>query len=410
MNRLSMGLLFLGCATLVGCGPPPVPELPEITPIDLPAPADVDAVVFLIGDAGASVSGTSPVIHRLQSEVERWSAALARDSAVSVVYLGDLVYPVGVRRPEHPGYAADTARLWSQVRVVAGEHARERNTTAYFLSGNHDWGNSIGAAGVRRLQNLEVELVRAQQQGIRAILLPTAGDPGPVTRDLRDNVRIIFIDTHWFLQAASEENKDAFFERLEREIVSAGNRDVLIVAHHPYNSGGPHGTLTPAGKALGIMALLKNSGTLIQDLNSPVYADFLARMRAVFRRTERPPLVFAGGHDHSLQVLAGVTPEDPIHILVSGAGSKLTAMTGVEGLRYGATSPGYMAIVFRKNNLVDLFVTGGDPKYMKCPARPESQRVDCMERGLASFDHIYSQTLYYPADDPRRKRTGTSQN
>lgn len=407
MRPFRFVLFGLFSALALGCGPPPVPELPEITPIDLPAPSEVDAVVFLVGDAGAAVTGQSPLFEHLQADVERWSAALARDSAVSIAYLGDLVYPVGVRDEDHPGYSADTTHLWTQIRMLGGENARRFNSPGLFLAGNHDWGNTIGDAGRRRLNNLETELAHARAQGIRASLLPPAGDPGPVTRDLRENARMIFIDTHWFLQSPSEARKDAFFERLEQEIVSAENRDIVIAAHHPYNSGGPHGTLAPAGRALGIMSLLKNSGTLVQDLNSPVYSDFLARLRAVFRRTERPPLVFAGGHDHSVQVLAGVAPEDPIAILVSGAGSKLTPMTGVAGLQYGAASPGYMTLFFRKDDLVDLFVTAGDPDYLKCPDEPEEERLQCMREGVDTFDFIYSQTLFYPAEDPRRKRTGT---
>jgi len=63
---------------LAGCAvPEPAPA--EWTPLPDPDPAEVEAVVFLVGDAGDALPGRSPVMARLQAGVERWSADLARD-------------------------------------------------------------------------------------------------------------------------------------------------------------------------------------------------------------------------------------------------------------------------------------------------------------------------------------------
>ncbi|MFW6085121.1 MAG: hypothetical protein ACODAA_07905, partial [Gemmatimonadota bacterium] len=68
---LAAGVVATGC----GRGFPP-PELPPFDPIAEPRPDEVEAVVFLVGDAGATASGRSPLLARLGAEVERWSAAL----------------------------------------------------------------------------------------------------------------------------------------------------------------------------------------------------------------------------------------------------------------------------------------------------------------------------------------------
>jgi hypothetical protein len=358
----------------------------------------VDAVVFLLGDAGAAVEGRSPLLDALRADVEWWSRSLARDSAVSIVYLGDVVYPDGVRDRGQPGFAEDSAHLWDQIELIGGPHAATHETVGLFLTGNHDWGNTSGDAGLERVMNLSEQLALARNAGYHVSLLPAAGEPGPVTRDLRRNVRLVFLDTHWFLQARSAPERAAFFQRVRQGLSEAGQREVIFVAHHPYYSAGPHGIVIPGYHTGGIAYLLKQSGTLVQDLNSAVYGGFLAHMRAIFE-TSRPPLVFAGGHDHSLQVLTGAGDSDPRFVLVSGAGSKVSSVRMAPGLVWGAARPGYMMLLFRKDDGVDLFVIAGDERYLKC-AGPRAALRACMAAGRSAFRIVYSTSLLGTAKAP----------
>ena len=390
-------LILLAFAVFVTIG---LTNLIQIEPLDLrpsevvpvPEPSDVDAVVFLLGDGGAAERGRSPLLDALRAHVEWWSKELARDSAVSVVYLGDVVYPDGVRDREHPGFAQDSAHLWDQVKLIGGPNAATHGTVGLFLAGNHDWGNISGAAGLERVMNLSEQLTRARSAGYHVALLPAAGEPGPVARDLRRNVRLVFLDTHWFLQARSAPEREEFFVRVRQLLHEAGEREVIFVAHHPYYSAGPHGIVIPGYHTGGIAYMLKQSGTLVQDLNSPVYEGLLAHMRAIFETSRKPPLVFAGGHDHSLQVLTGAGDFDPRFVLVSGAGSKLSSIRMVPGLVWGAARPGYMVLVFRKDDGVDLFVVAGDVKYLECAGARAELRA-CMSAGTGAFQVVYSRTL-----------------
>jgi hypothetical protein len=374
-------------------------EFVEFGDIPPPDAANVDAVVFLVGDAGATVESASPLLNALRADVEHWSAALARDSAVSIVFLGDIVYPVGVRARDHPEFATDSARLWNQIELVGGPEATEHATLGVFLTGNHDWGNASGEAGIDRILNLAEQIGNARRQGRHVVLVPNAGEPGPVIRDLRQNVRLIFLDTHWFLQARPGTERQAFFERLEHAIESAGQREVIMAAHHPWHSAGPHGAIIPGYHTGGIAYLLKKSGALVQDLNSPVYTDLLIRMRSIFATTDKRPLAFAGGHDHSLQVLAGTGDHDPRFALVSGAGSKLSSIRMMPGLVWGASKPGYMMLVFRKDDGVDLFVKATHERYLLCSGAP-AELAGCMAEGVRAFQTVYTSVLLGPAKQP----------
>ena len=206
-------------------------EFPVVPGIPIPEPDAVDAVVFLVGDAGDAVTGHSPLLTALQEDVNRWSRALRRDSAVSVIYLGDNVYPDGVRDRADPHFPDDSARLWSQVGVLDAGDARRYHSLGLFVAGNHDWGNATGDAGIARLVNQGALIATARQNGHLVSLLPDAGQPGPVFRDLRQNVRIVFLDTHWFLQERGRDARRDFFLRTETILRNAGERSVILVSH-----------------------------------------------------------------------------------------------------------------------------------------------------------------------------------
>ncbi len=389
---------LLAALLLAACSSSVVGEFPATLVVPESSPDEVDAVVFLLGDAGGTAEDRSPVLEQLSADVERWSAALGRDSAVSVAYLGDIVYPDGVHNRGHPDFARDSIRLWNQINVVTGPNAREHATLGLFLAGNHDWGNMTGEAAVARAMNLRTALESARSStGARVSLLPNVEDPGPVIRDLRQNVRLMFIDTHWWLQERSSVAKDAFFTRVEEGIEGAGDREVIILSHHPWASAGPHGVVASGSRAIGTLFLLSKSGTYVQDVNSPAYDDFRSRLRSAFERSGRLPLVYAAGHDHSLQVLTGRNPGDPRHILVSGSGSKLSSIEDTTGLRHAAVRPGYMTLVFRRDDAVDLFVNAGSPAHLDCPEDEEAGRA-CMREAADSFAVVFSDRLLSAAE------------
>jgi hypothetical protein len=142
----------------------------------------------------------------------------------------------------------------------------------------------------------------------------------------------------------------------------------------------------------------------VQDLNSPPYDALLAGLRRTFDTSRKPPLIYAGGHDHSLQVLTGAGEFDPRFVLVSGAGSKMSSIQMGPGLAWGGSQPGYMTLVFRKDDGVDLFVTGGDEQFKSCSG-DDAAVSRCMTEGVSHFRIVYTASLLGPSKQPRELAT-----
>jgi hypothetical protein len=198
--------------------------------------------------------------------------------------------------------------------------------------------------------------------------------------------------------------RNQFFSRLRQTLDGARDREVILVAHHPYYSAGPHGAIIPGYHTLGVAYVLKQAGALVQDLNSPPYDELLAGLRRTFDTSRKPPLIYAGGHDHSLQVLTGAGEFDPRFVLVSGAGSKMSSIQMGAGLAWGGSQPGYMTLVFRKDDGVDLFVMGGDKQYQSCNG-DDAAVSRCMTEGVSQFKIVYSASLLGPSKQPRELAT-----
>lgn len=369
------------------CASPPPPY--SIDEVAVPAASDVDAILFLVGDAGAARLESAPLVHRLRADVEAWSSRLGRDSAVVVAFLGDNVYPEGVRGRDHRDFPVDSARLYAQVWVVEGPEARRHGTRGLFVAGNHDWGNARDPEGLERLRNEERLLQAYHSGGLAVELLPAAGEPGPVVVDLGSHTRIVALDTHWWLQSPDGPRKDVFARDVAAAIGSAGARQVVVAAHHPNVSAGPHGSSAFIG--LDPLWLLRRAGAVVQDLNAAPYRSLVAALGNAFE-TASVPVLYAAGHDHSLQVLRGSSASEPQWTLVSGAGSKLTGLGRSEALVWASREPGYMRLVVRPTGRVDLFVESAPVEHLRCPDDAASA-TSCVERGVAAFRTTYSQRL-----------------
>jgi hypothetical protein len=270
-------------------------------------------------------------------------------------------------------------RLDEQVAAVKSAGAR-----GVFIPGNHDWEHEKagGWDSVRRQQQ------RVDERGAPLVaFLPKDGCPGPEVMDVGARLRLVFLDTQWWLHpgpkpedpisTCAADSPEEVLGALRRALETAGDRQVVVQAHHPLRSGGPHGghftvrqhlfPLTDAKKWLwlplpGIGSLYpvaRGKGKSPQDQSNEVNRRMCEAFEGVLR--ERPPLVWASGHEHVLEVLAGTSART---LLVSGAGiyGHESAVRRVEGTRYAGGHGGYMRLDVLRDGRVRLGVVVVDKK------------------------------------------------
>lgn len=380
-------LVAAAAILLGGC----ITRFPDLPPRMIPEPgsADVESVVFLVGDAGYATEQNSPLMHALRGDVEAWSRQLSGDTAVVVLFLGDIVYPDGMGAPDEPDYAADSLIVQAQVNVVAGPESRKR-AWGIFLAGNHDWGNARDTEGVQRLQELEKILDRRRANGLNVKLLPEAGEPGPALMDVGGRLTLLLYDTAWWLLAQDAVRKARLFSQTEYALRRSEGRVVVFAAHHPWTSASSHGGTVRFWKTFGLRWLLNRSGAILQDLNSVPYRELTNSLREAFLRGA--PLIWAGGHDHALQVLEGSEPGEPRYTIVSGSGSKVSDIGYRSGMEYRHEGPGYGKIYIRRDGHVDFIMVAAGEEHLACSGSGAALQ-ECLREGMAAFRPGYGRRL-----------------
>jgi hypothetical protein len=357
-------------------------EAPRSAPPPTPEPDAIAETLFLIGDAGKPAKGGEPVLIALRAQLER------AGGRATVVFLGDNVYPEGLPAPNHPERAEMERRLDDQVDAVKDAAAR-----VIFIPGNHDWarGKPAGWEAVLR-QERRIE----ERGGPTIVLLPDDGCPGPEVVDSGDRLRLVILDTQWWLHAdgrhedpgspCAADSEDQVLAAFSGAVEGAGERAVVVLTHHPLVSSGPHGgkfgvkqhlfPLTELKRALwvplplvgSIYPISRGAGASAQDATSGEYRRMREALAGAARG--RTPLAWAGGHEHALEVI-----ESPKwgRVLVSGAGiyGHETYTRGVPGSLYRSSQAGYMRIDFLREGRRRLGVieVAADGTYREAYAR-----------------------------------------
>jgi hypothetical protein len=161
------------------------------------------------------------------------------------------------------------------------------------------------------------------------------------------DLRVILLDTEWLLRAPGGAcgTPDEVYAALRDELKRYADRRVVIAAHHPLATGGPHGgNVGWLDHGPLVYWLAVKAGLSVQDLSSGRYTDMLEGLGRAIRESGAPPLAFAAGHDHSLQVIRLRGADRPAFQLVSGSGSRTTEVDRVEGTRWAAGVHGYMRV------------------------------------------------------------------
>lgn len=314
-------------------------------------PDSVAMELILIGDAGLPAPGGEPVLAAL-TRAASWDP-----ERTFVVFLGDNVYPTGV--PDTAGATRREAERILEAQVAA---VRDAGSRGVFVPGNHDWeaGGRGGWWAITRQWQLINQLGEGDLE-----LLPRGGCPGPEVRDFGETLRLVMLDTQWWLHEGPKpgpadgrctpDTRAGVVDSVRTALRTAGPRHTVVVAHHPLVSGGEHGgyfdwptylfPFHPWARQAGFFAN--------QDVTSAVYRQMRASLAQAF--AENPPLVYAAGHEHNLQVLR----RDPARYqIVSGTGiyGHITPVRAITGTQYASRSSGFVRLVFLTDGRVRLAV------------------------------------------------------
>ena len=204
-------------------------------PLSDPPPSlvDIEATLYLVGDAGEDNPARDAVLSHLSRDIE----AVRRrrpGSPIIVAFLGDNIYEVGARE-EHRG--EDFAILAAQAEVIGDSP----NVRGVFLPGNHDWAKGANDAQAQSAVRVQQDWLAEISRAGNVELLPSDACPGPAALDVGRTVHIVFMDTEWLLRLPDDDcgDVDEFYERLQADLEANRDRRIVVVAHHPMATGGP---------------------------------------------------------------------------------------------------------------------------------------------------------------------------
>ena len=215
-------------------------------------------------------------------------------------------------------------------------------------------------------------------------MVPEPGCPGP--RRLLDSglVRVLAIDSAWWLRDANERtisaNGRGCARTTSREVAAALTAELacanpgpcpprIVLAHHPLLSYGSHAgyfgwqehfvcaSYLPLPGLCSLYIGLRKLGIGDQDMASPGYRAYIEEVGQAL--AVAPPLVFAAGHEHVLQVLRD--DAGTFHV-VSGSGSRLGRVGRGPRTLYARAAPGVATLDFEIDGTARLsaYVLGAD--------------------------------------------------
>lgn len=295
------------------------------------AQSDLVYKIILIGDAGEPANDIKePVLQGLKTE-----ASIIPESTL-VIFLGDNIYSNGLPAEDGQDRKEYERRIDEQINEVV-----ETGAQGVFIPGNHDWAQGNDECWERIIR--QAVYVNGKEY-FNVQFLPTNGCPGPEVLDFGEQIRVIILDSQWWFQ---DENlrpgpSDSLcVSSTEGEIISAldsimnvsQDKFVVVAAHHPLSTHGPHGgyftwqdhifPFTNLNEYLwlplpiigSLYPLIRGSGVSSQDLANHKYQNYKNKVESILSKYSG--IVYASGHEHALQILQGVN--DNIYA-VSGAG------------------------------------------------------------------------------------------
>jgi hypothetical protein len=310
----------------------------------------------LIGDAGRLLNGRSIVPEAVARHINQ------TDSTATILFLGDNVYEKGLPDKEDNNYEAYTEVLSKQLLPFDSYAAN-----VYILPGNHDWQKS-GPEGWERIKRQAAWVDSLHKSNI--IFMPKEGCPGPEEIIINDSITLVILDTQWWLHPFDKPGIDSDCAcKTEEDVINAlkniayrnRNKRIIFTSHQPMRSYGIHGgyytlkqhmfpftemadnAYIPLPVLGSLYPLVRGTFGNIQDLKHPEYRSMVSRIEEAM--SAAPDVIYAGGHDHSLQLIQEGTQS----YIVSGSGINRERVKKGKNASYVSDQRGFVELVYRSD-------------------------------------------------------------
>ena len=237
----------------------------------------------------------------------------------------------------------------------------------------------MGSAGWDQVRREAAYVVDRGGGSVR--FLPEDGCPGPVTVDVGRSVRLVLLDTQWWLHKHAKpvdptstcpaDSEPEVLGALRDALGGAAGRHVFVASHHPPASGGPHGGYFPFvdhvfplrdfKKWLWLpLPIIGSAYPLARQHGDQPAGSVEQRLPAHARlaRIGVPRHAAAGLSGRPRPRPAGALGRGVRHVLVSGSGSydHNNAVKRLASTRYAAGMPGFMRVDVLESGSVRLGV------------------------------------------------------
>lgn len=239
------------------------------------------------------------------------------------------------------------------------------------VTGDHDWDNS-GYHGLDSANALQKDFKTKIGTNI---FIPKKNCPGPYIQDIGKKIRIIGINSQWWLHPyrkilpTDSECKNILkvqiIDELAEAIETAGDRKVIIMAHHPITSGGVYGgNSNLKGQLFPFSHNDRNNKTFLpifgsfhhyyrqnvgseQDFSSPEYKQYIKDIEEVLY--EHQNVIICSSHEYDMQLLR----LNNNYQLISGSFLNNAQVSRKENTIYKENTSGFVKLEIRNNHEVN---------------------------------------------------------
>ena len=297
--------------------------------------------VFLLGNLNG------PKLEKRLQHLSESLNALSSNEAFTLILLGDIKQNDTQKKNALFNFLHQVEKMNGKILAVAGDG---------------DWDNS-GEFGLDSVADLTKKF---KKEFDHKVFLPKNGCPGPKVTDIGDNIRIIALNSQWWLhpyRKVLDIDSDCKFitpsqikDELEEAIEEAEGRQVLLVTHHPLISGGVYGGTANLKEHLfpfkhdqpNNTTFLPFYGTFYhnfrrnignsQDMSSTVYHKFVKDIESVL--INHTNVIICSAHEYDIEVVK----TNHNFQLISGALLKSSKVKNVTGTMFATKEAGIIQL------------------------------------------------------------------